>query len=140
MRFPPACALPLLLTAVLMGSHPAYAQSGMKWVTTWTGSAHGPYPSGNASAQPNLRFAFPSAETGARDQTFRLIVQPDIWGPQTRLRLSNVFGSKAVTFDGVYAGLQMSGAAVIPRANQAVSFGGKSSVKVAPGASVWSDA
>ena len=28
-----------------------------KWVATWAASAHGPYPSGNASAQPVLDFA-----------------------------------------------------------------------------------
>lgn len=50
-----------------------------KWVTSWTASVQGPYPIGNASAQPDLRFAFPSATAGARDQTLRLIVQPDIW-------------------------------------------------------------
>src|SRR5215510_9771771 len=98
MRLSPACASALLLTAVVLTNQPAAAQTGRKWVTVWTGSVQGPYPTGNASAQPNLRFAFPSAPDGARDQTFRLIVQPDIWGAQTRLRLSNVFGLKPVTF------------------------------------------
>ena len=69
----------------------------------------GPNPVGNPSAQPDQRFAFPSAQTGANDQTFRLIVRPDIWGRQARLRLSNVFGTKAVTFDDVLVGLQMGG-------------------------------
>src|SRR6266446_2586120 len=97
----------LFLTASLL------AQSGQKWATSWTASAHGPYRSGNASAQPDLRFAFPDAALGARDQTLRLIVQPDIWGRQMRLRLSNAMGTRPVTFDGVFAGLQMSGAAIV---------------------------
>ena len=111
----------------------------IKWVVSWAASVHGPYPVGNPSAQPVLRFAFPSAETGARDQTLRLIVQLDIWGAQTRLRLSNAMGTKPVTFDGVFAGLQMSGAAIVAGTNRPVSFGGKSSVTVAPRESVWSD-
>jgi len=115
-------------------------QSGQKWATSWAASVHGPYPSGNASAQPNLRFAFPDPTTGARDQTLRLIVQPDIWGRQTRLRLSNAFGTKPVTFDGVFAGLHWSGAAIVPGTNQPVKFAGKTSVSVPPGESVWSDA
>jgi hypothetical protein len=57
----------------------ASAQPPLKWVTSWTGSVQGPYPIGNPSAQPELRFAFPSPETGARDQSFRLIVRPDLW-------------------------------------------------------------
>src|SRR5580704_914939 len=118
----------------------ASAAGSRKWATTWTASVHGPYPSGNASAQPNLSFAFPSPSAGARDQTFRLIVQPDVWGSQTRLRFSNAFGTKPVTFDGVFAGLHWSGGAVIPGANRPVHFGGKASVMVEPGNSVWSDA
>ena len=111
-----------------------------RWATAWAGSVQGPYPVGNPSAQPDLRFAFPAAEAGARDQTFRLMVRPDIWGRQARLRFSNAFGTRPVTFDGVFAGLQRGSAAVIASTNQAVRFGGKPSVTVAPGESVWSDA
>jgi hypothetical protein len=42
------------------------AQQGQKWVVSWTGSVHGPYPIGNPSAQPDQRFAFPSTQTGAK--------------------------------------------------------------------------
>ena len=102
-------------------------------------SVQGPYPVGNPSAQPDLRFAFPSAETGARDQTLRLMVRPSYWGPQMRLRLSNALGTLPVTFDGVFAGLQRSGSVIEPGSNRAVSFGGKASVTVPPGQAVWSD-
>src|SRR6185295_10568487 len=37
------------------------------WVVSWTGSAQGPYPVGNPSAQPDQKFAFPDPATGARD-------------------------------------------------------------------------
>ena len=69
-------------------------------MVAWTASAQGPYPIGNPSAQPDLKFAFPDA-TGARDQTFRLMVRPDLWGRQARIRFSNAFGTRPVTFDGV---------------------------------------
>jgi len=111
-----------------------------KWVTTWAASVQGPYPVGNESAQPNLRFAFPTPAAGAHDQTFRLIVQPDIWGRRARFRLSNVFGTKPVTFDGVFAGLHWGGAAVVAGTNRPVRFGVKEAVTVAPGEWVWSDA
>src|SRR5947209_3671835 len=80
----------------------APAHAADKWVTSWVASVQGPYPVGNPSAQPVLKFAFPAPEAGARDQTFRLIVMPDIWGKQARLRLSNAFGTKPVTFDGAH--------------------------------------
>jgi lysophospholipase L1-like esterase len=119
---------------------PVSEAANAKWVTSWTASVQGPFPTGNASAQPDLRFAFPAASTGARDQTFRLIVQPDIWGRRARFRLSNVFGSRPVTFDGVFAGLYQSGGAVAPGTNRPVRFSGKERVTVAPGDAVWSDA
>jgi lysophospholipase L1-like esterase len=128
-----------IVSVALFAVHASAADS-RKWAASWTASVHGPYPSGNASAQPNLRFAFPSATAGARDQTFRLIVQPDIWGSQTRLRFSNVFGVNPVTFDGIFVGLHGSGGAVVPGTNRPVHFGGKPSVTIAPGDSVWSDA
>ena len=109
------------------------------FVTAWTASAHGPYPVGNPTAQPELRFAFPSPEAGARDQTFRLIVRPDIWGGQARIRLSNTFGTKPVTFDGVFIGLQLSGSALLKGSNRPVTFDKKTSITIAPGGSAVSD-
>ena len=97
----------LLSFAALTSAAPA--QSTDKWVVSWAGSVQGPYPVGNPSAQPDLRLVFPSPDTGARDQSFRLIVPPDIWGPRARIRLSNAFGTKPVTFDGVFVGLQLTG-------------------------------
>ena len=67
---------------------------GEKWVASWAASPHGPYPSGNPSAQPDLSAVFETAAEGAVDQTFRLIVKPDLWGKPARLRLSNVFGTR----------------------------------------------
>ena len=130
-----------LLLAVLFATATisAHAQTSEKWVTTWTASVHGPYPLGNPSAQPDLHFAFPVPAAGARDQTFRLIVHPDLWGQRTRIRLSNVFGTKPVTCDGVFAGLQLSAGAIVAGTNQPVRFGGKPAITIAPGESVWSD-
>jgi len=128
--------LSMLLLAPIVAAQPAGAQ---QWVASWTGSAHGPYPIGNPTAQLELKFAFPAAEQGARDQSFRLIVRPDIWGQQTRVRLSNVFGKKPVTFDDAYVGLQESGSAIVTGTNQPLKFKGQKSVTVAPGDSVMSD-
>jgi hypothetical protein len=120
--FPRAVAA---VVALLTLSAPARADC---WIASWTGSAQGPYPAGNATAQPELGFALPSPGRGARDQTFRLIVRPDVWGGQTRIRLSNVFGTRPVTFDDVFVGLQQIGAVIVEGTNAAVQFGGKTSV------------
>jgi lysophospholipase L1-like esterase len=129
--------MPRVLVLLMMACLPVEAQ---KWVTVWTASVQGPYPNGNASVQPNLKFAFPDPQTGAHDQTFRLIVLPDLWGREARLRFSNVFGAKPLTIDGVHAGLHWSGGAVAPGTNKPVRFASKLSVTIPPGESVWSDA
>ncbi len=110
-----------------------------RWATTWCASAHGPYPSGNATAQPCLDFAFPNPAQGARDQSFRLIVKPTIWGRVARIRLTNAFGSQAVRFSGIYLGMPSSSAGLIPGSNQPVTFDGRDELTLAPGTWAWSD-
>jgi len=127
----------LIVAAIAL---PASAQAADQWITSWVASAQGPYPVGNPSAQPVLKFAFPTPEAGARDQTFRLVLMPEIWGNKARLRFTNVFGTKPVTFDGVHAGLQLGSATLMPGTNRPVTFGGKPSVTIEPGKDVWSDA
>ncbi|MBR1287208.1 lysophospholipase [Bradyrhizobium sp. AUGA SZCCT0177] len=130
----------LVAASLLVASLQGASAKDENWVVSWTGSVQGPYPVGNPSAQPDQKFAFPDPAAGARDQTFRLIVRPDLWGRQARLRFSNAFGTKPVTFDGVCAGLQLGSAALLRGSNRLVTFGGKMSITVPPGTSVWSDA
>ncbi len=130
--------VPWLSTACVVPT--GQSQAREIWVTSWAASVQGPYPIGNTSAQPELSRVFPHPEQGARDQSFRLIVRPTLWGRETRIRLSNALGTKPVTFDGVYMGLQLSGSEVMKGSNRPVTFGGKTSVTAAAGESVWSDA
>jgi lysophospholipase L1-like esterase len=128
--------LPIVMSTSLF----AAAAQPAKWVTTWAASVHGPYPVGNPSAQPNQRFAFPVPSDGARDQTFRLIVRPDVWGPEARLRFSNVFGTRPLELDDVHVGVQLSGAAIARGTNRPVTFGGQPRVVIPAGQDLWSDA
>ena len=130
----------LLLGACASVGDSSQAQSGAQWVTSWGASIQGPYPIGNPSAMPDMSRVFPVPANGARDQSFRLIVRPTLWGSETRIRMSNALGAQPVMFDGVYVGLQNSGAEVTAGTNRAITFGSKSSVTIAPGQSVWSDA
>ena len=133
--------LMLLILLIMVGvarAKPAKAPV-QSWVAAWTGAAQGPYPIGFPLAQPELGLALPSAQRGASDQSFRMILRPDVWGRQARIRLSNVFGSKPVTFDDVEIGLQMSGAVVVARSNRPVTFAGKSSTTVPAGQGLVSD-
>ena len=78
--------------------------------------------------------------TAPIDQTFRLIVKPDLWGRRIRLRFSNAFGTQRVTFDDVYVGLQGSGGNIVAGTNQPAAFDrGHRTLALAPGASGFSD-
>ncbi|MDQ1468723.1 MAG: hypothetical protein QOJ99_203 [Bryobacterales bacterium] len=124
-------SMPLLLACSLWATEPAR-------VVSWTASPHGRYPSGNAVAQPELQNVLPG--NTADDQTFRLIVKPDIFGRSARLRFSNAFGLQPITFDGVYVGLHASGGSLISGTNLPVRFNsGKTSVTVNRGQASYSD-
>ena len=122
-------------------SSPAQAlEPGKIWVASWTASPQGPYPAGWPAAQPDLSFALPHGDTdGAADQTFRLIVKPDVWSKMIRLRFSNTFGSRPVTLGAVTVGLQSSGGNLLAGGAQAVLFGGKPTVVIPVGQELYSD-
>ncbi|WP_225890062.1 GDSL-type esterase/lipase family protein [Indioceanicola profundi] len=142
-----SAAAAFALATVMLISQGADARKGKDdnkggredWAATWIASAHGTYPTGTAVNQPDLTFAFGLPEVGANDQTFRLIVRPNIWSDRFRLRFTNKFGDRPVTFDGIYLGLHESGGAVVEGTNQRVTFGGKRSVTLQPGEIIYSD-
>ncbi|MGW7051410.1 SGNH/GDSL hydrolase family protein [Streptomyces sp. NPDC054887] len=80
-----------------------------------------------------------STAGAAPDRTYRLVVRTSAGGSGLRIRLSNAFGTRPVTFGSAYAGLRGAGAALVPGTNRPLSFAGSRSVTVAPGGSVHSD-
>ena len=133
-------ALCVVCTAAPRIGQSQQTPTGQKWAATWAASVHGPYPSGNPSAQPDMKSAFPDPLEGAVDQSFRLIVRPDLWGTRFRIRLSNTFGTRPVTFDDVFMGVQASAGTIVKGTNRRVTFGGSRTVTISPGASAYSDA
>ncbi|MGW5861524.1 SGNH/GDSL hydrolase family protein [Streptomyces sp. NPDC055239] len=75
----------------------------------------------------------------AADRSYRLVVRTSVGGARPRVRLSNAFGDRPVTFGSVHAGAREEGARLVPGSNRRVTFGGARSVTVAPGDSVTSD-
>jgi lysophospholipase L1-like esterase len=73
------------------------------------------------------------------DHSYRLIVHTSVGGDGLRIRLSNVFGDRPVTFDSAYAGLQREGAELVPGSNRHLAFGGARSVTVPAGGTTYSD-
>ncbi|EFH28296.1 MULTISPECIES: SGNH/GDSL hydrolase family protein [Streptomyces] len=75
----------------------------------------------------------------AADRGYRMVVHTSVGGRDARIRLSNAFGHQPVTFDSVYAGLQLKDAALVRGTNRRLTFDGSSSATVEPGATVYSD-
>jgi len=147
-----AFACVLLTPAVAVAQEPAAGAHGSSrtWVDAWTGSAQGVYPVGYSVGQPGpvgpagpgntaplLSAAFPDNQ--AHDQTLRMIVQPNAAGASWRVRLTNQFGTRPVTFGRAYVGLQSTGGNVAAGTNRALTFSGRRSVTVPVGRTTMSD-
>jgi lysophospholipase L1-like esterase len=109
------------------------------WAAAWSASAQGPYPHGRETAQPDLSALFPEPEFSAHDQSFRMIIRPDIWGTQARIRLSNAHGSKPIAFDDIHIGLQAMSSAVLAGTNRPITFGGTDNITIEAGHWTFSD-
>ncbi len=75
----------------------------------------------------------------AADRGYRLVVHTSVGGRDPRIRLSNAFGDRPVTFDSAYAGLQKEGAELVRGSNRRLTFGRARSVTVPAGETVLSD-
>lgn len=82
--------------------------------------------------------AYPIGDSAA-DRGYRMVVHTSVGGSEPRIRLSNAFGDQPVTFDSVYAGLQLKDAELVRGTNRQLTFDGSSSVTVEPGNTVYSD-
>ncbi len=107
-------------TAVSAATADAASCAGQAWLGAW-------------AAAPS------DAGPGFSGQTLRLNLTPLRAGKEARVRLSNRFGTQAVTFDRVYLGKQSSGARLVAGSNRTVRFDGSRSVTVPAGREVMSD-
>lgn len=73
------------------------------------------------------------------DTSLRMIVAPHLGGGSLRVRLGNRFGARPLAVDGVFVGIEQSGAALVPGSNRPVRFGGRDEVVIAPGGEAVSD-
>ncbi|MEV0209053.1 SGNH/GDSL hydrolase family protein [Streptomyces sp. NPDC050788] len=73
------------------------------------------------------------------DRGYRLVVHTSVAGRDLRVRLSNAFGDRPVTFDSVYAGIQKAGAELVHGSNRPLTFDGARSVTVPAGGAVLTD-
>jgi lysophospholipase L1-like esterase len=97
------------------------------WIATWTAS---PEPADSDPKEPILNL---------QDQTVRERVRISLGGSQIRLRLSNEYGSSPLLVGAVTVAEPKDPASIKAGSIQAVTFGGKPSITIPPGAPAMSD-
>ena len=100
------------------------AQEKPQWVGTWAASP----------MQADARWMHPFADT-----TLREIVHVSNGGSRVRLRFTNEFGIDPLTISNVHAALSAGGSDIKAGTDHAVTFGGATSIRIAPGAAMYSD-
>jgi len=123
-----AVAVGAFATAAVAADSAGFGKSGNEhWVGTWGTALHAP-----DLGVPGL------ANTGFNNQTLRQIVHTSVGGHKVRVRFS-AFGANAVVIGAAHIALQAGGAMIMPASDRTLTFGGKPSITVPPGALVLSD-
>jgi lysophospholipase L1-like esterase len=121
------------IRALTLVAASAFAVSGATaygdetWVGAWGTALHEP-----DLGVPGL------ANTGFNNQTLRQIVHTSFGGHNVRVRLST-FGAKGLVIGAAHIALSSSGAGIVPNSDRTLTFGGKTSITIPPGALVLSD-
>jgi lysophospholipase L1-like esterase len=147
-RHPHRLALGVALAAILAGALAASSAGAAgaaggcgtggtrgtdcRWLATWTAAAQAPAPARQGAADDYSRAGF-------ADQTIRDVVWTSAGGQAARIRLSNQFGTRPVTFDQADVGLSAGGPLVFSGTDRRVTFAGRDAVTIAPGATAVSD-
>ncbi|HZD01458.1 MAG TPA: SGNH/GDSL hydrolase family protein [Actinomycetes bacterium] len=125
--------LPLLAALWVLQLIPLDAQTrtadgvrGHGWAGTWSASPAPSRTDGGISQQ------------GFADQTVRMVVRTSVGGSELRVRLSNAFGARPVTFEAATVAVQEQGSRLAGPAVP-LTFGGQPLVTVRPGADAYSD-
>src|SRR5258707_14003963 len=114
------CALtPCIATAASPADH---------WVGTWAASPM-------AAKNPDGKFGAP----GTDGTTLREIVHISLGGPSVRVILTNEFGLDPLTIGAAQIALSSGTSAITPDTATALTFGGKPSIIIPPGALAVSD-
>lgn len=117
-----AALLSLALLAALSALPAAAKDKTATWIPTWYAS---PEPSG--------------VDAKIADKTLRQIVRISAGGTSVRLRLSNAYGATPLTLEDIRVAKRLTGSRIDPASDTAVTFNGRATVTIAPGAYALSD-
>jgi len=121
------------------------------WVATWAASPQSsrvnfPRPAQAPAATPAPAAANPAnqappfpAPPGFNNQTVRMVVHTSIGGRRARVQLSNAFGTGPLKVGAAHVALRDKESAIVPASDHALTFSGKASFTIPPGAEIISD-
>lgn len=117
-------SLPVFLLAMSSAGR-AHAADHAQWVGTWATAPM--LVQGSVAARPFTT------------TTLREIVHISNGGEQIRVRFTNEFGTDPLTISDAHAAVSAGAGAIKDGTDHAITFGGASSVRIAPGAEIFSD-
>jgi lysophospholipase L1-like esterase len=91
----------------------------------------GPAGRGNGGLPPAV---------GLNDQTIRMFVRTSLGGQRLRVEFSNAYGTTPLSIGAAHVALRSKDSAIVAGSDRALTFNGKPSVKIPPGAAILSDA
>lgn len=118
------------------------------WVATWAASPQAPRvnlarppqaaaPAPPAQGNPPAAFAPPP---NINNQTVRMVVHTSVGGRRARIQLSNAFGTAPLSVGAAHIALREKASTIVSSSDRALTFSGKPSFTIPPGAEVISDA
>jgi lysophospholipase L1-like esterase len=120
------CAAFLAFVPPLIATAAPVDDASNQWVATWTASAD----RNNSIGNPQ----FFNAGT-----TIRQVVHVSVGGDRVRVRFTNEFGTAPVTIGPVHVALSAGGAKTMSNTDHTLTFAGKNTVTLYPGAPILSD-
>ena len=120
----------IFFLAGLLAPLPLSAQHPARWFATWA-------PSYLAAPAP-ARDSVDRVPTYV-DRTFRQILRTTLGGSRVRIRLTNEYGERPLVIGAAHIALRDSGTAIQGATDRPITFGGRASVTLRPGAVVTSD-
>lgn len=120
------------------------ARAREHWVGTWATAVQAPRviqlpPGPTPAAAPPAAAGQPAAVTGFNNQTIRQIVRTSIGGSQARVTFTNAYGTEQLTIGAAHVAVRDKDSAIVAGSGKALSFGGRPSMIIPPGASILSD-
>jgi lysophospholipase L1-like esterase len=98
------------------------------WVTGWGASDYTPFKF--IPIPPDPPFA---------DKTIRMVIRSTIGGNRLRVRLSNAFGTSALSIGAAHIALADKESKILPATDRVLTFGGNPKISIPAGAPVISD-